>query len=264
MSIKRTHNFIILASLVSACGLTQTLQPPTPESVSSPKRATAVLTLPSLPGKTPTNLPTKTPLPADTPTQIPSITPVPTFAILPADVVSLANCRYGPGWPYLYKYGLIKGNRVEIIGRVAYANWVYIQAIGGSNPCWVRADLLDIQGDIMSLEPIYPEKAPLPVSPYYPKTTVLETKREGNLVYVHWLEVPIRPGDFENEQMQWYIIELWRCESGQFIFEPLATSYPEISFIDESGCDLPSHGRIFVQEKHGFAGPAQIPWPAYK
>lgn len=195
---------------------------------------------------------------------MPPITPVPTYAILRAEVISRANCRYGPGWPYLYKYGLLRGNNIEVIGRVAYANWVYVQAIGGNNPCWVRADLLGIQGNITSLEPVYPQKAPLPVSPTYPKTTVLEAKREENLVQIRWLEVPIKPGDFENDEMQWYIIEVWHCEGGEFIFEPLATSYPTISFIDESGCEQPSHGRIFVQEKHGFAGPAEIPWPPFE
>lgn len=234
------------------------------EPVASPTQASATFAL-SLPTvETPTNTPTESPPPTEPATLSPTNTPVPTYAVLRAEVLSRANCRYGPGWPYLYKYGLLKGNNVEVVGRVLYSNWVYVQAIGGNNPCWVRADLLDIQGAIESLEPIYPEKASLPVSPYYPKTTVLEAKREGNLLYIRWLEVPISPGDFENEQMQEYIIEVWRCEGGQIIFEPLATSYAEISFIDEYGCDLPSHGRIFVQEKHGFAGPAEIPWPPYE
>jgi len=264
MAVKRAFNFIGLTLLVSACGLIRTQQISSPESVPTPIEATAVFTIPPPSSLTPTGIPTKTPLPTETPTRTPSLTPVPTNAVLRAEVISRANCRYGPGRPYLYKYGLLKGNRIEVIGRVPYAGWVYVQAIGGNNPCWVRADLLDIQGDIMSLEPVYPEKAPLPVSPYYPKTTVLETRRKGNLVYLRWLEVPIEPGDLENEGMQWYIIEVWRCDGGKIIFEPLATSYPEIAFIDESGCDLPSHGRIFVQEKHGFAGPADIPWPPFE
>jgi len=264
MAVKRASKILVLALLVTACGWITTQQLSTPEPVPSPLEASAIFTYTPPSSVTPINLPTETPSATETPTQTPSLTPEPTYAVLRAEVISRANCRYGPGWPYLYKYGLLKGNRIEVIGRVAYAGWVYVQGIGGNNPCWVRADLLDIQGDPMSLEPVYPEKAPLPVSPYYPKTTVLEAKREGNLVYLRWLEVPISPGDFENEQMQSYIIEVWHCEGGKFIFEPLATNYPEISFVDESGCDLPSHGRIFVQEKHGFAGPADIPWPPFK
>jgi hypothetical protein len=58
-----------------------------------------------------------------------------------------------------------------------------------------------------------------------------------------------------------YIVEVWRCDAGQLIFDPLATNETSITFLDQAGCDQPSHGRIFVQEKHGFAGPAEIPWP---
>jgi hypothetical protein len=78
---------------------------------------------------------------------------------------------------------------------------------------------------------------------------------------VNWLEIPLRPGDEEDETMLHYIVEVWRCDAGQLTFDPLATNETSISFLDQAGCDQPSHGRIFVQEKHGFAGPAEIPWP---
>ena len=61
--------------------------------------------------------------------------------------------------------------------------------------------------------------------------------------------------------MQHYIIEAWRCEGGKTIFDPLATNETSITFVDEVGCNQASHGRVWVQEKHGFAGPAEIPWP---
>jgi hypothetical protein len=78
-----------------------------------------------------------------------------------------------------------------------------------------------------------------------------------------WLEIPLHPGDEEDQYMQHYIIEVWRCEAGKLLFEPLATNDSSITFIDQQGCAAASHGRIFVQEKHGFAGPAEIPWPPY-
>ena len=28
-----------------------------------------------------------------------------------------------------------------------------VQAIGGNNPCWIKASLMDIHGDVMSLAP---------------------------------------------------------------------------------------------------------------
>jgi len=42
-------------------------------------------------------------------------------------------------------------------------------------------------------------------------------------------------------------------------------NYFGISFLDEPGCFELYHGHTFVQEKHGFAGPADItPWPPYE
>lgn len=152
---------------------------------------------------------------------------------------------------------------MEVIGRLDDASWLYVQAIGGNKPCWVNAKFMDVQGDVMSVEPVYPGKAKLPVSPYYSATTAFAI-REGDTVHVSWLDIPLRAGDEEDENMNHYIIEVWRCEAGKIHFEPLASNGLEISFIDEAGCSEPSHGRIFVQEKHGFAGPAEIPWPPHE
>ena len=73
--------------------------------------------------------------------------------------------------------------------------------------------------------------------------------------------VPISPGKYEDENMHQYILEVWRCENGHILFEPLPTNELSVTFIDQPGCTVPSHGRIFVQEKHGFSGPTDIPWP---
>ncbi|MDP1715559.1 MAG: hypothetical protein Q8L41_12515 [Anaerolineales bacterium] len=43
---------------------------------------------------------------------------------------------------------------------------------------------------------------------------------------------------------------------------PLVSRFPFITFVDQASCDGTSHGRVYVQEKHGYAGPADIPWPA--
>lgn len=153
---------------------------------------------------------------------------------------------------------------MEIIGRREDAKWVYVQAIGGHNPCWINAKLIQSEGDVMSLQIYYPEKAPLPQSPYYSPTIMRSATRNGSQVTVEWTDVPLRAGDEEDEFMQHYIIEVWRCEGGGIIFEPLATNDLSISFVDEAGCGAPSHGRIFVQEKHGFSGPTEIPWPPYQ
>ena len=252
-----------LVLLLTACTL-----PTAPGPVSPSQEVTThpTLTLPP-PTTTDTPLPTdtSTPPPTDTPIPTGTATPVPTYTVLRGEVIAdQLACRYGPGWPYLYFFGLLKGNRLDVIGRIEYGNWIQVQAIGGNKPCWVKAEFMNVQGNIMSVEPVYPGKAKLPVSPYYPPTTVRSATRDGNTVNVAWLDIPLRAGDEENDRMNHYIIEVWRCEAGQIIFEPLATNYLEISFNDEPGCSEPSRGRVFVQEKHGFAGPADIPWPPYE
>ena len=231
----------------------------TPTDTPTPVPATVTQTMPVTPTDTATPLQTATQTPTDT------LTPVPTDSVLRGEVTAdRLACRYGPGWPYLYFFGLVKGNRMEIIGRLDDANWIYVQAIGGDKPCWVKTEFMDVGGDLLSVEPIYPEKMKLPVSPYYPASTVTNVIRYKHIVTVRWLDIPLRAGDEENEHMNHYIIEVWRCESGSIIFEPLATNYLEISFVDEPGCYENSRGRVFVQEKHGFAGPAEIPWPPYE
>lgn len=243
-------------------GLTACTNPQRSEAISSSSTLSTSTTLPT---HTPLPTITLTPQPTESPIPTYTATPVPTYAVLRGEVTAdRLACRYGPGWPYLFYFGLLKGNRMEIIGRLDNANWIYVQAIGGNKPCWVKAEFMNVKGDIMSVEPIYPEKAKLPVSPYYPPTTVYKAEREGTEVLVNWQDIPLRAGDEENERMNHYIIEVWRCEKGQIVFEPLATNYTEISFVDEPGCSELSHGRVFVQEKHGFAGPADIPWPPYE
>ncbi len=219
----------------------------------------------------PSETPTQTPVPAPSETPTETLIPSPTFSPIPsetatpvalrAEVLEQANCRYGPGAPYLYKYGLVKGSNLEVIGRREDGEWIYVQAIGGGNPCWVKTPLMQVNGAVQSLEVYYPAKAPLPQSPYYPATAFAIGTRSGNQVTVTWQDVPLRAGDEEDENMQHYIIEVWRCEAGQTLFEPLATNDLSITFTDEPGCGQPSHGRVFVQEKHGFAGPTEIVWP---
>ena len=204
--------------------------------------------------------PLETPTPPATSTY--TLTPIIEVDSLKAMVTAdLLSCRYGPGSEYLFLYGLRKGANIKLIGRTEGNNWVYVD---GKNKCWVNVEYINIAGDKNSLLVVYPGIAKLPVSPYYPPTTVLKVSRDKNVVTVKWLDIPLRAGDEEDASMQHYIIEVWRCAGGNIIFDPLATNDLSITFSDEPGCSEPSHGRIFVQEKHGFAGPAEIPWPVYQ
>ncbi len=241
-----------LAFVLSACTL--------PSSAPS-AQASATQTL--TPTATHTLIPSQTPAPTLTftpqPTETSTITPVPVVESLDAVVTAdLLSCRYGPGSEYLYLYGLKKGANIKLTGRTDGNNWVMVD---GKNKCWLNAKFLEIKGDKQTLKVTYPAEYKLPVSPYYAAPIVLSAIRKGNKITVSWSEVVLRAGDEEDADMFIYIIEIWRCEGGEIIFDPLASNYPEAEFIDEPGCETPSRGRVFFQEKHGFAGPAEIPWP---
>jgi uncharacterized protein YraI len=226
---------------------------------------------PTLASYTETTVPTAAPptetftptLPPPTATSTSTATAIPVVESLKASVTAdLLSCRYGPGAEYLYLYALRRTANIELIGRTDGNNWVMVK---GKNLCWVNAKFLEIAGDPKTLKVMYPDGYKIPVSPYYSAPIVLSAVRDpdnGSMVTVEWTDIALRAGDEEDESMFIYIIEIWRCEGGQMIFDPLAANYPQVTFVDEAGCSLPSHGRVYFQEKHGFAGPAEIPWPA--
>lgn len=251
-------------------------------TISSPD-ATALATTPptsiSSPGgtvdSTSTSVPateTFTPLPP-TATITLTFTPSPTETLTPRPIVDTLeatvtadrlSCRYGPGPEYLYLFAFRAGANIELIGRVNADNWPWV-LVENQVPCWVHTQYLSVSGDVLQLPHVYPDGVRIPVTPYYPRSEVLNADRdtETNQVTISWLDVPVSLGDYEDDSMQTYIVELWRCQDGQLIFDPIGTRLTFLTFVDEPGCDQPSHGRVFVQEKHGYAGPAEIPWPQY-
>lgn len=212
--------------------------------------------------RTPSRIPGSSGPPIPSLTSVPSPNPAPTVQSLSATVTAnLLSCRYGPGANYLFLYGLRKGAKIRLIGRTDDENWRWVY-LDGASKCWVNASFIEITGDLRTLPVVYPGIAKLPVSPRYPPTSVLSAVRTGSKVTVEWADIPLRRGDEEDALMQHYIIEVWHCEGGHLLFEPFATNDLSATIIDESGCPGPSHARIYVQEKHGFAGPTEIPWPA--
>jgi len=202
-----------------------------------------------------TDAPTGTPTPADTAT--PTITP--TYAILRGQVIpEHVNCRYGPGAVYLYKYGLVGGSNLEIIGRNDLGTWILIQAIGGNNPCWMKAEFMDIKGAVLAVAPVDPHVI-LPWSPYYAPLTGVSATRVGNTVTVSWSPLVLRAGD-EADPVP-YVVEAWVCQEGQLVFTPVGSFPSAVEIVDESGCTEPSHGRVLAAEKHGYTWPVEIPWP---
>ena len=247
--------FLLACSLPSA-GATEPvdLAPATPLTpLAQPATDTPV---PTLAPPTETFTPTLPP-----PTETSTPTAIPFVESLKSSTMENLTCRYGPGAEYLSLFAFNKGANIQIIGRTDGNNWVLVE---NKIRCWVNAKFLDIKGDKNTLQVMYPDKFKLIVSPYYSAPIVLSAVRDPNnrnKVTVKWTDIALRPGDEEDENMFIYIIEVWRCEGGKMISDPLASNYPEVTFVDETGCSVASHGRVFFQEKHGFAGPAEISWP---
>lgn len=261
--------WILFGLYLAGCGQipTQTLSPTVPAVTPTElPRSTDTATATVKPSVTSTSQPTETPTitPSETVTPLPSetatITPTPTRENLRGEViVEHASCRYGPGAAYLYKYGLLKGNILEIFARNVTGTWVEIHAIGGTNPCWVSASLMKINGDVMTVYPIQPEDIRLPMSPYYGPVTSASASRAGNEVTVSWSPITLRAGD-DSEQYP-YLVEAWVCQEGQAVFKPIGTYETTLKIVDEPGCATPSHARLYGVEKHGYTRWIEIPWP---
>lgn len=223
--------------------------------------AIPVPTLTSMPEPTSTLMATPVPsaLPTLTPGASPTASAVPTYAILRGQVLpERANCRYGAGAMYLYKYGLVGGSNLEVIGRNELGSWILIRAIGGTNSCWVKASLMELRGDVLSLEPFDPHVI-LPWSPYYRQVTGVQAWRDGSMVIVEWHTLPLRAGDQADPVR--YVVEAWVCRDGELVFDPVGVNFPRAEILDEPGCRAPSHGRVLAAEKHGYTLPVEIPWP---
>ena len=145
--------------------------------------------------------------------------------------------------------------------------WLWGQLQDYVGPCWVNARFVQLNGDVASLEVVYPEKVELPVLPEaswkWPAPQNVRALRQGDAVNIYWdfFDVPL--GERESENSPRYILELWLCQNGQVTFNPRAANGSTLQVIDQAGCSEPSHGRIYLAEKHGYEGPVEIPWPSY-
>jgi hypothetical protein len=209
------------------------------------------------PAVTDTPTPDYSPTSSLTPSMTFTVTPTPTFVVPRGKVNSRAQCRYGPGAAYLYKYGLFEGTVMEIIGRNELGTWAYIQAIGGNNPCWINASLLNItRGDFMGLPVTYNR---LPQSDLYKPPKTVSATRLGNEVTIFWSAVYMTEDDYRG-----YLIESWLCQDGQTVFTPVRSDELAVKLVDEPGCLEPSGARVYTAEKHGYTQWRLVPWPPYE
>ena len=243
---------------------------PTPTNSPVPSRtstaiptATPTITQTAAPTHTPTV--TYTPTPQYTPsiTPTPSHTPtpslVPTFAPIAAKVLVQSNCRYGPGAAYLYEWGLFPDVRVDIVGRNDIGTWAYVEPWTYFDRCWVNSEFLEIRGDLRDAPPYYSR---LPFGELYNPPTNVRASRNGDEVVIAWDPVWMTTDDDRG-----YLIETWLCRDGQLLFTPLQTrQYQEttITVQDETGCQLPSGGRVYTAEKHGYTQWILVVWPAHE
>ncbi|HJR81290.1 MAG TPA: TIR domain-containing protein [Anaerolineales bacterium] len=236
--------------------------------------ATALVT--NTPTPVPSLTATQTEPPTSTPTLSPTATetlsPPPVFSILTAEVINRTACRYGPGNIYLYRFGLIPTNRMEVRGQVELRDgrqietWLWGLPEFFPDVCWVNARDVKLGGELSSLEVVYPDKVDLPIlrDPRWPVPQNVEVERIGDQVTVSWDFFDVPPGERESENSPRYILEAWLCRDGQVTFTPIPVyEFTEVSVIDQAGCAEPSHGRIFLAEKHGYVGPVEIKWLPY-
>src|SRR5215211_7085676 len=166
--MRRTLVFSILCIITSlACTLTSTPIPPTFAETTIPTNTAFVSVtntrlIPSATetaSVTPTETLTQTPTSSETASPFPSNTALPPVESLKASVTAdRLSCRYGPGPEYLYLFAFRAGANIELVGRVDAKNWNWV-LVKNKIPCWVSANFVEVEGDILSLPMMYPDVA---------------------------------------------------------------------------------------------------------
>lgn len=218
--------------------------------------------------------PTPMPLNTDTPAPTPTNTAAPTSAIPPTitltpvppavSVLVHTQCLYGPDPVYLNKYELLKGSHQWVIGRNQDSRWLVVQGADHKDPCWVKAELVNVDSGIIS-DTMVAEVVLSPYSTLYTPPQAVSANRVGNDVTIFWLPVPMTEEDYHG-----YLIEAWVCQGGKLVFVPKSyvTSFDKndsmlaVKVTDEPGCLEPSSARIYTVENHGYSTRKNIPWPA--
>jgi len=196
-------------------------------------------------------------------TPTPLSIPAPAEGTLTGTILMHSDCMYGPGSGYLYKYSVMADDLIEAIGRNMDGSWLYVQAVGGWNPCWIQAELVKFaSGDIDSLPVVYSR---LPYSNQYNPPDA-KANRDGNEVTISWKAIWMSLDDYRG-----YLIEAWVCQDGMQIFDPIVYAPPlasntgnlSVKLTDEAGCSIASSARIYSAQKQGYSYWNNIPWPGY-
>lgn len=247
------------AILLTACAAPEPTATPTFTASNTPTE-TATPTITRTP--TATHTPTDTPTPSITPT--PSLTPSPTpDFVWGTIIVEMASCRFGPGGGYLLRTTLYSGDVVEILGHMELNDhwwFVHLPNYNRVYGCWVSQELITLGPGQNTTVVITDPHIVLPwTTQPYEALKGVSASRSGNVVTVRWEPFDWLPGDQSGQNK--YLVEVWVCQQGEFVFRAYGTNDTFIEIQDEQICTAESYGRAFGSDKHGYTNWKSIPWP---
>lgn len=169
--------------------------------------------------------------------------------------VGQAFCRYGPGKAYLPLYDLFQGDKVKIDGRDFINFSLWVQPENQDGHCWAPKSVFEIVGDISTVPVVQPN---LPRTPSAMPPTGVRAIRDGDMVTISWDAADYIPA----ADRRGYLLELFVCQNGFFVWLALNPEENSITIKDEEGCDPQSSGQVYVVNVRGYSDPTPIlPWP---
>ncbi len=170
-----------------------------------------------------------------------------------------AHCRYGPSVAYLHAADLFPGDTGTVRGRAPYSTWLYIKPDKLDYFCWVAPSVVDVVGDVSTLQVKEPNIETIGESFYGPPKNVTAV-RDGSQVTISWEQVHMT-----RDQDRGYFIEAFVCQDDNYLWWTF--SYPDqftttYTVKDEAGCPEASYGTLYTVTKEGYSKGKPIPWPA--
>lgn len=267
-NLERLAAVCLLASILLITGCSQATPAAVTPSINS-STATLTATIPptetetAVPTLTPTATQTTTPTQTLTPTETltPSITFTPTVTFTPTPnypgvtVKMQANCRYGPGTAYLYRWGLYPGDQADVRGRNWDGSWLWIHPFNlpPKQNCWASKIVFN---ETIANAGVPVVHVALPHTTFAGPPGNVQAVRQGNQVTVSWNVVPL-----SDDKRRGYMIEAQTCQNGLLLPIIIQTDNTSYTFNDEQHCKEKSSGLLYTAEKHGYSDPVKIPWP---
>lgn len=166
-----------------------------------------------------------------------------------------ANCRYGPGTAYLYRWGLYPGDKAQVLGKNWSGAWYWIlpENIQPAGKCWASEIAFNEQ---IEKAKVHVVQVPLPHTTFAGPPGNVQAVRDGSSVTVSWDGVPL-----SDDKRRGYLIEATLCQNDVLIYQVIQTDDTAYIFTDDTNCKGKSGGLLYTAEKHGYSDPVKIPWP---